>query len=126
MSQVGAGAVAPLFMTCGSVGGGDWNYQPGAAWPLTLSGQKGVLAGLGLNNIGLLIRVFGRVTSGSPGDPGPITIDDGSGAAVEVVLPSGVTSPGAGAYVVVTGVVSCKSVGQQITGVVLANTVQVL
>jgi hypothetical protein len=126
MSTAGSGAVAPVFMNCRSVGGGDWNYQPGAVWPETLSGQKGVLGGFGLNNVGLLVRVFGRVTQGLPGDPGPIPIDDGSKAPVEVVLPSGTTSPGQGAYVVATGVVSCKKVGQQITRVILANAIQVL
>ena len=121
MSIAGTGAVAPVFMSCRSVGGDGYYYDA-----FDGRGQIGISGAYGLNNIGLLVRVFGRVAQGAPGDPGPIPIDDGSNTPVEVVLPSGTTSPGAGAYVVVAGVVSCKKVGQQITRLILANTVQVL
>jgi len=121
MTPGGSGAVAPVFMTCKSVGGADWNYDS-----ITGAGQKGLSGAAGINNVGLLVRVFGRVTQGLPGDPGPIVIDDGSGVMLQVALPSGATSPGAGAHVVATGVISCAQQGVQLDRLLLAASVQLL
>ncbi|MDH7601674.1 MAG: hypothetical protein QHI38_05950 [Armatimonadota bacterium] len=91
-------SVAPLCMKCSSVGGGS-------AGPLV----PGVVGGIGTNNIGLLVRIAGRITA-KLNDT--IWVDDGSG----VVDPSGrigvlVKCPdtnipvGVGSFVSVCGVV---------------------
>lgn len=54
--------------------------------------------------IGLLVRAWGRVT-GSAGSE--ITLEDGSGVAVNAALPAGVSVPATGAWVEVTGACSC-------------------
>ena len=84
-----------------AVGGGDWHYDPD-----TGAGQRGIPGVFGLNNIGLLVRIQGRVLSGASGGAGPIVVDDGGGVPVSVSLPEGVTSPGPGVHAIVTGVVS--------------------
>ena len=131
--ETDSGSIAPLAMNNLAVGGGDWFYDP-----VTGAGQKGISGATGLNNIGLLITTWGKVLQGAPGDTDPMQIDDGSGLHVEVVLPSGVTSPGYGAYVAVTGASSCATEDQQITGpdnptyqdfqrrVILATSIDVL
>ncbi len=53
----GTHAVLPVGMTNSSLGGADWNYDAG-----TGAGQKGIAGAIGLNNIGLLVRVWGNVT----------------------------------------------------------------
>ena len=100
-----------MFVTNKALGGGDWHYDPP-----TGAGQKGISGATGLNNIGLLVRVQGKVTAGAPGDAGPVFINDGSGVNVQIVLPPGATSAGYGAWVAVTGVASCAKEHQQTTG----------
>ncbi|MGB9619660.1 MAG: hypothetical protein ACPL7K_04535, partial [Armatimonadota bacterium] len=51
-----------LGMPNRSVGRGDFFYEPGPPGV----GQVGVVGGLGLNNIGLLVRTWGRVKSADP------------------------------------------------------------
>ncbi len=68
---VGAGSVGSLGETNESVGGG------------TLGQQVGVEDGVGTNNVGLLVRVWGKVTGMEPadsavGDGFSIFVDDGS------------------------------------------------
>jgi len=112
----GSVTAAPLGMANRMVGGGDWRYQE-----TTGAGQEGVKGGFGLmNNIGLLVRVWGRVTaSGTVADPRyPITwlyVDDGSkvrdGTGVTGLYceaASNVPPPSVGSYVCVTGVSSCE------------------
>ena len=107
------GSVDPLGMTNKLLGGGDWNYQAGTVWPQTLSGQIGVLNGFGLNNIGMLVRICGKVAEIEPvTDPAVATwfkIDDGSGVNVKCLVPTGVTIDPAWSYVGVTGVSSCET-----------------
>jgi len=59
------GAPRPLLMQNRTLGGGDLNDK-----------ARGVTGGLGINNIGLLVRATGRVTHA---DVGFCYIDDGSG-----------------------------------------------
>ncbi|MGB9620399.1 MAG: choice-of-anchor Q domain-containing protein, partial [Armatimonadota bacterium] len=95
----GEGSVKPLGLNNRSLGGGDWFYDP-----ITGAGQRGVANGVGLNNIGLLVRTTGRVSStGSDW----FVIDDGSGVSVKCVVRAGVNPPAVGSYVLVTGISSC-------------------
>lgn len=105
------GAVLPLGMRNSTVGGAGFFYSP-----TTGAGQRGMSVGVGLNNVGLLVKVRGLVMQGAPGDTEPLYIVDGTGVHTSIVLPPGVISPGYGSYVVVTGVVSCAKEHQQITG----------
>ncbi len=98
VSAPSEGSVAPLGMPIRSVGGGDWRHDPS-----TGAGQKGVEGGVGVNNIGLLVRVCGRA---SYVDSNHFTIDDGSGRQLECETTDYV-SPSLG-FVSVTGVVSCR------------------
>lgn len=79
----------------------------------------GVLDGKGPNNIGLLVRTWGKVTSIGQGF---FTIKDGSSAArprplppapleLKVVCPAGYTPPAVNSYVSVTGISSCEPAG---------------
>ena len=54
----GSGTIAPLAMNNRAVGGGDWFYNP-----IPAAGQRGISGASGLNNIGLLIKTWGRVIS---------------------------------------------------------------
>jgi M6 family metalloprotease-like protein len=107
----GTGSVAPLFMINRFLGGQDWHYDLA-----TGMGQKGISGANGVNTIGLLVRVQGKVMQGAPGDTETMYVDDGSGTHVAVELPTGVVSPGYGAFVAVTGVSSCADERQQIAG----------
>ncbi|NIM51884.1 MAG: hypothetical protein GTO22_22010, partial [Gemmatimonadales bacterium] len=97
----GTGSVAPVGLTNKCVGGGDWNYDP-----VTGIGQKGVRDSAALNNIGLLIRTWGRVTYKDTDhfylDDGS-KLDDGSGHLGVKVLATGLSIPAQDAYVQVTG-----------------------
>lgn len=112
----GAGDISPLFMNNAVLGGGDWYYNPA-----TGAGQRGVAAGIGLNNIGLLVRVQGEVVET---DGGVLRIKDGSASAISATLPTGVSSPGIGDVVVVTGISSLLSPGG--TPLVIASDVRVI
>ena len=57
----GSGKILPLAITNKALGGGDWFYDSGSG-----AGQKGVAGGAGLSNIGLLVKVCGRVTQVEP------------------------------------------------------------
>lgn len=107
----GSGTIEPLFMNNKALGGQDWQCESVAG-----IGQQGISGARGLNNIGLLVRLQGRVMQGAPGDTEAMHLEDGSGAHVSVVLPPGVVSPGYGAIVAATGVLSCAKDHQQVTG----------
>jgi hypothetical protein len=88
-SQSGTDIIKPLAATNKALGGGAFALQ------------QGIYGATGLNNIGLLVRTTGRVsTTGS----GWFMIDDGSGVGVKVygTVPSGTP------YVSVTGACSCE------------------
>ena len=110
----GSGSIRPLGMVNRSLGGGDFAYDPG---PPQI-GQQGVTGGAGLNNIGLLVQIWGRVTeieSVEPPDvPTWFKIDDGSGVSVKCVVPNGVTIDEDWEYVVVTGASSCEKIGDDL------------
>jgi len=106
IQQVGTGSIEPLALTNRALGGGDWMWDPSSG-----AGQRGVSGGIGLNNIGLLVRTTGRVISS---DSGWFVLDDGSGVVVKCVVVPGVGLPDVGSYVVVTGISSCERVGDEI------------
>lgn len=85
--------------------------------------QNSVGSGIGLNNVGLLIRAWGQVTGiesvTPPALPTWLTIDDGSGASVKCVCPGGFVGYSQGRHVGVTGISSCEKVGSDIRPVIL-------
>jgi hypothetical protein len=87
--------LTPLGMPNRAVGGGNLGNPP--------QGQYGVAGGSGLNNVGLLIRTWGRVVGGGPDY---VLIDDGSGTPVRVDVSKLVAPPGMGQYVTVIGISS--------------------
>lgn len=97
----------PLAVTNRSLGGGDFRYQPG---PPT-RGQRGITGATGLNNIGLLVTIWGAYTYV---DSSTFAIDDGSGVSVKCVVPPGVSINPNWRYVCVTGISSCEPVGQEL------------
>ncbi|MEJ5297650.1 MAG: fibronectin type III domain-containing protein [Armatimonadota bacterium] len=82
----------PLGVSVRGIGGGPAGLQPAVA------------GGVGVNNTGLLVRTWGRVKSVAAGQ---FLLEDGSGAAVRVILPAGVGAPAAGSFCAVTGISSC-------------------
>jgi len=94
------GMVNPLMMPNRALGGADQEYDP-----ITGAGQRGVTGGVGLNNIGLLVRTWGIVQM-VPGQ-GACIIDDGCGIGLLVVLPDGALQPSVGDALVVRGISSC-------------------
>jgi hypothetical protein len=82
----------PLAMTNLALGGGDFG------------GQAGIAGSKYLNNIGLLVTSWGRVT---PIDSGSFQVTDGSKVDVRVEVPADVSVPGESSYALVTGLSSC-------------------
>jgi len=104
----GSGTVEPLGLNNLGTGGGDWFYDES-----TGAGQRGVLGGTGLNNIGLLVRTWGKITYVGADDfyiEDGSGADDGSGHPGVRVLGRPPVDPGAdpvGKWVRVEGVSSC-------------------
>jgi hypothetical protein len=85
-------SVEPLGMTNQTIGG------------MGVGLQQGIDGAVGLGNIGLLVRTYGKVTSAGQSE---FAICDGSGP-VKVLVPAGVAVPGVGDSVMVTGVSSAS------------------
>ena len=66
--------------------------------------SNGVNEGVGLNNVGLLVRTWGNVTNVVAGTDPRIIIDDGSRVGVTILVPTGTSLPTVGSTVTVTGV----------------------
>lgn len=99
--------VPPLGMNNKTLGGGDWHYDAG-----TGAGQKGITGGSGLNNIGLLVRTWGKVKAFDPSTtPTWFVIDDGSGVDVRCEVPNSVAVHKTWTYVGVTGISSRENIG---------------
>lgn len=97
-AQNGAGTVAPLAMNNSSVGGADWFYNP-----TTGAGQRGTSGTAGLNNIGLLVRVWG---SFARLDATSFVLDDGSGLFIRCTAPDEVYLDSRWQHVSLTGISS--------------------
>lgn len=97
ITPAGSGSPRPLSMNNRDVAGADLN---------------GVVAGAtgksGANNVGLLIKTFGRVTS--PGG-GVFYVTDGSGDVIKVDASSAGSLPAANDYVAVTGICRLDKAG---------------
>lgn len=115
-------SVRPLGMRNSALGGGDWCYQTGSS-----VGQQGIKGCYGLNNIGLLVRTWGKVTA-SGIDPRAhvcwFYIDDGSAVkdgtgfvGVYCEADSTVIPPQVGSYVSVTGASGCEFFGADLVNV---------
>jgi len=108
----GSASIAPVGMSCRSLGGAGFEYSG-------TSGQEGVAGGIGLNNIGLLVRAWGKVVERDPVG-GFFRIDDGSLASdgtpvrPKVIMPAGVGAPELDRVVIVTGLSSCEKVGGEL------------
>ncbi|MDO8684256.1 MAG: hypothetical protein Q7N50_12320, partial [Armatimonadota bacterium] len=108
----GTGSVSPLALGNTSLGGVDWSYDS-----VSKAGQAGVLGGLGPNNIGLLVRVWGKVTQRENVTNTYFYIDDGAGLKdgtqtllvdnVGIRVKASPVSHETGEYVVITGLSSC-------------------
>jgi len=98
-----------VAMPIRSVGGGDWHWDI-----ITHAGQRGVAGGIGLNNIGLLVKTWGKYTKV---DDTAFTLDDGSGTPLRCEVPSTVTLQEGWTYVVATGVSSMDMIDGQPTRV---------
>lgn len=112
MAMVIGDAVRPVGMCLRNLGGRDFAVDPEAP----TSGQAGVSGGAGLNNIGLLVKTWGRVTQIDPGKQ-YFYIEDGS-AVMDGTQTDQVDNEGVrvmqdplglrpGDYVTVTGISSC-------------------
>lgn len=124
-SGSGVSEISPLRLSSRDVGGGSWFYDE-----MTGAGQVGVPGGIGLNNVGLPVRVCGLVTAYVEEDDDPgyyefMYVDDGSGLydgnlmgpggtpakGIRVVLPKNFSGDYLGKYVEVTGVSSIDRLG---------------
>ena len=93
----------PMAMCIRSLGGGPFGLQ------------QAIDGGLGLSNIGLLVRTWGSITEieqpAPPELPTWFKIDDGSGVSVKCALPAGVTVEQGWTWVAVSGISSCENDG---------------
>ncbi|MDO8586290.1 MAG: FG-GAP-like repeat-containing protein [Armatimonadota bacterium] len=112
VNPTGTGVIVPALLNNRSLGGGDFEYDP-----LTGTGQRGVENGIGLNNIGLLIKTSGRVTAAGDGF---FYIDDGTHARDASifngvrVLCDGLQMPEPGRYATITGISSIMKIGGRV------------
>ncbi|MDO8684317.1 MAG: hypothetical protein Q7N50_12635 [Armatimonadota bacterium] len=99
------GSVGPLAMCLKALGGVDLGYDAGPP----ILGQKGVKDGIGLNNIGLLVQVTGKIIAKDTSTPATwFTFDDGSDIVVKAVVQPVVIIPTVGTYVGAIGISSCE------------------
>lgn len=121
VTPVGTDTILPLGIGPGALGGGDYFYseelgtgQQGLYGWNWLSGSPQAVPGL--NNLGLLVRTWGKVTWS---DTTSFIIDDGLGymlgdktsPGVLVQLPIMVSPPAVDKTVAVTGISSCYKLG---------------
>jgi hypothetical protein len=106
VNDTGAGSVGPVGISNYALGGSTWLGTGGYT-----GRQRGVTGGIGLNNIGLLVRLCGRPTYL---DSGSFTLDDGSGVGVHCLMPSGAAADPLWQYVTVTGISSIERIGEEL------------
>lgn len=109
----GAGVISPLGMANRKLGGGPFGYQAG------LSNQ------IGLNNVGILVSIWGTVTLAGRGwfylDDGS-RVSDGSGVKGIYVDAAGLKAPSKGSMVRVTGISSCDVYNDSIVNTLLVSS----
>lgn len=113
VSAAGTGCITPLTMNTLAVGGSDWNYDPSA-----LTGQRGITAASGLNNIGRLVSVCGRFAYVNHSS---FVVSDGSGAPIKCVVPAGVAINPGWTHLYVTGISSCEKAGDKLQPLLLVR-----
>ena len=127
--QDGMGNIEPMLMISRGLGGGDWAYNGSAG-----AGQKGVFGGAGLNNIGLLVNVVGRVMFADTGN-GYFYLDDGSalddgsghlGVKTLGTVPVGEGQDPVGKYVKVIGISSCYMPGSDLLRMIRSTEVSIV
>lgn len=113
----GAGAIRPVWLHGLSLGGCGYLYNEGSG-----AGQAGITGAFGLNNIGLLISIAGKVTYSDAGffymDDGTAVADDSGHAGVRVLgaAPVNEGEDPVGRYVRITGISSCFKAADPGTG----------
>lgn len=90
----------PVAMSPKALGGGA-----------SASGQPAITGAYGLNNVGMLLRVSGKI---SYIDEHNFTLDDGGGVDVHCVTPDAVAVDPLWRFVTVTGISSCERVGEEL------------
>jgi hypothetical protein len=124
VTPLGSGSVTPLGLSNAALGGGDWLYDSA-----TGAGQRGVWGHKGLNNIGLLVKIWGKVTAANRGwfyvDDGS-GVSDGTGNHGVYVDAQGQSLPDVGAYVSVTGISSCDRYRTNVVNTLLATGIAVI
>lgn len=117
ISPEGAGNIAPVGMSNKRIGGGDWAYDPALK-----TGQMGITGASGLNNIGLLVTVWGKVTYS---ESGFFYIDDGSGikdgsghTGIKVYGSVPTTGNPVDKWVKITGISSCEKLGANLIRII--------
>jgi hypothetical protein len=109
-------AIAPVIMVSGAVGGAGFNGS-----------TPGITGGIGLNNVGLLVRLTGAVDTivedGFYLEDGSRLEDDSGIAGIKIWTGSS-SSPGT--WVEVTGVVSCRAANGKVYPLILARDVTAL
>ena len=127
----GTGAAAPLAVTNLALGGGILGHQDavwGWVWMPNDAGEvvKKWSRSMGLNNIGLLVKIYGRVTKGVADgfyleDGSKLTDETGNTGIKVWTGTSGASYEGA--YLMVTGVASCRKSGSTIYPQILARDI---
>lgn len=91
--------IRPLMLTTKNLGAGSFGDVE------AFKGQIGVENGVGLNNVGLLVRVTGRVTDYGAKD---FSLDDGNGVSRKIIDNTAFLYADIGNYVSITGIVSME------------------
>lgn len=104
--KVGEGPLDPLMISVRSLYAGDYFYHAG-----TGVGQRGMAGGVGLNPVGLLLKVQGRVTD-STNDW--VLIDDGDGREAKIYLAEDSVAPPVGQFISAIGVLSAEKINGQL------------
>ncbi|MDO8684074.1 MAG: right-handed parallel beta-helix repeat-containing protein [Armatimonadota bacterium] len=100
-----AGSVDPFMLPNTQLGGGAWQYND-----ITGSGQVGVTGGFGLNNMGLLVTLIGKVI---PIDNTTCFYVSYGSVNVKALVPASVTDlPDENTWVTVTGISSIEKDGE--------------
>lgn len=110
------GSIAPLGLKQGSICGDNWRVSG-------TGGQPGATGYKGLNNVGLFVRLWGKMkylTSST------FTIDDGSGKNIKCITPSGVTVNSSWKYLCVSGISSLSSSSGTYLPLLLVSDIKVI
>lgn len=111
IQTTGTRDIRPLGMNLKAVGGSAFQFNAGPP----RRGQVGVQGGIGVNNVGLLVRIWGGFAYV---DEHSFTVRDGTGYLITCIAPSGVTIDSHWSFVGVTGVSTCQNMSGSILPVI--------